>query len=245
MDLLDLTAEAEADHFWFYGFRSFVAPVLAELAAGRGNLQLIDCGCGTGHNLSLLSQHGRAFGFDLTPGVGETRRDSPPFVQANILHIPFATDSFDIATSFDVLQCVSADVEAVREIARVVRPGGAIVLTLAALEMLGGDHAEVWREVHRYTPSTARRLVAQAGLHAERVSFLFASIFPLMLAVRLSQRASRPFRHLREDADIRVPFAPINAVLRSLVRAEAALARQVPMPVGSSLLVVARKSSAT
>ena len=45
------------------------------------------------------------------------------------------------------------------EKARIVRPGGAVVLTLAALELLRGDHAEAWREVKRYTPASARRLV--------------------------------------------------------------------------------------
>jgi hypothetical protein len=126
--------------------------------------------------------------------------------------------------------------------ARIAKPGGAIVLTLAALEMLRGDHAEVWREVRRYTPETARRLVSAAGLQIERVSFVFASIFPLMLAVRITQRLTRRFRKPRSDADIAVPAVPVNQLLTAVVSAEAALARHVPMPIGSSLLVVARKS---
>src|SRR5918993_1360192 len=53
-DLLELTARAEASHFWFRGFRRFVAPVIADITAGRPGLRLVDCGAGTGHNLSLL-----------------------------------------------------------------------------------------------------------------------------------------------------------------------------------------------
>ena len=140
-----------------------------------------------------------------------------------------------------MLQCVEGDTDAVREMARVVRPGGAVVMTLAALDMLRGDHAEVWREVRRYTPASARRLVEAAGLRVEQVSFLFASLFPLMWSVRTGQRLLRPFRALRADRDIAVPAAPVNAALTWLVGAEAALARRLPMPIGSSLLVVARK----
>jgi hypothetical protein len=57
----------------------------------------------------------------------------------------------------------------------------------------------------------------------------------------VSQRMLRPFRPLRPDTDITVPAAPINAILSALLIAEATIARRVAMPVGSSLIVVARK----
>jgi SAM-dependent methyltransferase len=57
--LLDATARAERDHFWFRGFRRFVTPLLDQAVAGRSNLRLLDCGCGTGNNLELLRRYGR------------------------------------------------------------------------------------------------------------------------------------------------------------------------------------------
>jgi SAM-dependent methyltransferase len=242
-DLPELPGRAEAPHFWFRGFRKFIAPVIAGLANGRPGLRLVDCGCGTGHNLRLLRPHGRAVGFDLS-AAGPTRAHATGLtvLRGDVTRIPLASASFDVATSFDVLQCVEADVAAVREMARIVRPGGVVVLTLAALDALRGDHAEVWQEVRRYTPATARRLVESAGLRPERISFLFASLFPLMASVRLVQRMTRRFgRTVRADTDISVPIGPVNLLLTVLVSAEAALVRHVPMPIGSSLLVVARK----
>jgi SAM-dependent methyltransferase len=242
-DLLELTGRAEASHFWFRGFRKFVAPVIAGLANGRPGLRLVDCGCGTGHNLHLLRPHGKTVGFDLSE-AGPARAQATGLIvlRGDVTRIPLASSSFDVATSFDVLQCVEPDIVAVREMARIVRPGGAVVLTLAALEALRGDHAEVWQEVRRYTPATARRLVEAAGLRPERVSFMFASLFPLMASVRLVQRVTRRFgRTVRADTDIAVPVGPVNVLLTALVTAEAALGRHVPMPIGSSLLVVARK----
>lgn len=242
-DLLELTGRAEATHFWFRGFRKFVAPVLAAVAAGRTGLRLVDCGCGTGHNLNLLRPHGAAVGFDLSPG-GLSHAHAAGFsvMRGDVTRIPLASDVFDIATSFDVLQCVEGDRDAIREMARIVKPGGVVVMTLAALDSLRGDHAEVWQEVRRYTPDSARRLIESAGLRAERVSFLFASLFPLMATVRLIQRVTRRFgRPLRADTDITVPVGPVNLLLTALVSAEAALTRHMAMPIGSSLLVVARK----
>jgi SAM-dependent methyltransferase len=244
-ELLELTGRAEATHFWFRGFRKFVAPVLADLADGQPGLRLVDCGCGTGHNLQLLRPHGQAVGFDLSEGgLARARALGLTVVRGDVTRIPLASDAFDVATSFDVLQCVDADVDAVREMARIVRPGGVVVVTLAALDALRGDHAEVWQEVRRYTPTSARRLIEAAGLRPERVSFMFASLFPLMVSVRLVQRVTRRFgRGVRADTDIAVPFGPLNLLLTALVSAEAALTRLVPMPIGSSLLVVARKAS--
>lgn len=241
--LLELTARAEATHFWFRGFRAFVAPVVREIVAGRSNLRLLDCGCGTGYNLAtLLQPHGRSFGFDLTPdAIQRARARGRPLVRADMEHIPFTSGSFDLATSFDVVQSVPDDRKALREMARVLKPGGYVVLNVTALELLRGDHSEVWSEQRRYTPQTATRLIEDAGLQVARITYLFASLVPLMLAVRRIQRLLRPFREPRGDSDLAVPSAAINAVLTGLVSGEAALARRVPMPFGSSLLLVARK----
>jgi hypothetical protein len=56
------------------------------------------------------------------------------------------------------------------------------------------------------------------------------------------QRLTRRFREVRDDTDITIPPAPLNGLLSSLLGAEAALSRRVGMPMGSSLLVVARKT---
>jgi SAM-dependent methyltransferase len=243
-ELLELTGRAEATHFWFRGFRKFIAPVIADVAEGRAGLRLVDCGCGTGHNLQLLRPHGAAVGFDLSAtGLVRARGGGAAVVRGDVTRVPLASGAFDVATSFDVLQCVEGDLDAIREMARILRPGGVVVITLAALEALRGDHSEVWQEVRRYTPASARRLVEAAGLTPVRVSFMFASLFPLMMSVRIVQRLTKRLgRTVRSDTDIAVPIAPVNLLLTVLVSAEAALIRRVPMPIGSSLLVIARKT---
>jgi SAM-dependent methyltransferase len=239
---LELTGEAEATHFWFRGFRLFVSNALEDATAGRRDLRLLDCGCGTGYNLRLLERYGEVFAFDLTrTGVQRTKARGKPVVRADVTHIPFASRAFDVVTSFDVLPAVSADGDAVLEMARLLRPGGVMLLTMAALDALRGDHAISFHELRRYTPRKARRLVEQAGLRVERVSFQFASVFPVIAGARVAQRLLRPLRGVRADSDISVPPAPLNSALTALVTAEAALSRRWRMPIGSTIFVVARK----
>ena len=241
--LLELTALAEPAHFWFQGLRATIRPVLHDIAGGRRDLRLLDCGCGTGYNLrNLLRPYGRAYGFDLSEdSMRRGRAAGLPIVRGNVQQIPFHSGCFDVATSLDVLQSVPDDRRALTEIARVLKPGGHVVLNLSALDFLRGDHSDVWGELRRYTPGGAKQLLDEAGLRPVRIGFVFASILPMVLAIRLVQRLMRPFRQPAGDEDLSLPAAPVNAALGALLRGEAALARRIPMPVGSSLLVVGRK----
>ena len=239
------TRRAADAHFWYHGFRRFISPALAELANGRTDLRIIDCGCGVGQNMRLLEPYGQVVGFELDSKAAVAGREfGRPIARADITRIPFPDNAFDMAVSFDVLQVVEPDVAAVREMARIVRPGGCVLLTVAALNVLAGDHAEVWNECRRYTPGTARALAESAGLRVERVAFMFATLFPLMFAVRTAQRVLRPFRDRPTHSDMEVPWAPLNTALMRVLDGEAALSRYAPMPIGTSLIVVARKDRA-
>src|SRR6267142_4830140 len=132
--LLRATAKAEARHFWFRGFRAFVTPLLQQAAAGRVRPLLLDCGCGTGANLELLERFGRAYGFDLSEvglriGRAEGRMR---LARATVTAVPFATASFDIVTSFDVLYSLehADEQKAIREMFRVLKPGGFAVVNV-------------------------------------------------------------------------------------------------------------------
>ncbi|MDH4067078.1 MAG: class I SAM-dependent methyltransferase [Acidobacteriota bacterium] len=243
--LLELTAIAERSHFWFRGFRWFLNPLLARAVAGRPRGRVLDCGCGTGSNLAMLEPFGEVYGFDLTwRGLSFAHEHGRRrLAQASIGAIPFQTASFDLVTSFDVFQCLPAEVEqaAARDMARVLKPGGAAVFNFAALEMLRGSHSVLSEEVRRYSPARVRWLLEGAGLRVERLTFLFASLFPLMLVARVGHRWTRQGEAESGEWEITVPPAPINGLLSAAVAAEALAVRAVNMPFGSSLMCLARK----
>jgi len=243
--LLEATARAERQHFWFRGFRYFVTPLLRQAVAGVATPRLLDCGCGTGNNLDLLSAFGTAYGFDLTPtGLrlghesGRTR-----LARATMAAIPFPTNAFDVATSFDVLYALddAAEHAAIREMFRVIRPGGYALINVAAMAALRGDHSVLSHEVRRYSRSSLSRLVELAGFSIVRITYTNAVLFPPMAISRQWQRWRGLAAEEQAVQEISVPFAPVNLALTAALRLESLWVRKFSNPFGSSLLCLARK----
>ena len=242
--LLDATARAEREHFWFRGFRRFVSPLLARASAGTPNPRILDCGCGTGNNLRMLRAYGNACGIDLTfSGLAYARRNGERQVaQASALMLPFSDDVFNLVTSFDVIYAFDDEMAAValREMWRVLRPGGSLVLNVAALPMLRGNHSILGGEVQRYTRSGLRRHLERAGFEVRRLTYTNLAILPVVAAVRFAQRL-RQGGHELSDSEMTVPKAPVNLTLAALLAVESYALRVADMPLGSSLLTMATK----
>jgi SAM-dependent methyltransferase len=246
--LLRATANAEARHFWFRGFRFFVAPLLRQATTGVSDVRLLDCGCGTGANAAWLDQFGRAYGFDLSSvglrlGYELGRRR---LARATVTAVPFPSNTFDVVTSFDVLYGLETADEraAVAEMYRLTRPGGFLIVNVAAMDVLRGDHSILGREVRRYSRASLRALLTNAGFSIVRLTHTNAALFVPMVVIRTFQRwRGLPMVDEAADSDIRVPAAPINAVLTAALRLESVWLHLFDSPFGSSLLCLARKPS--
>ncbi len=244
--LLERTFEAEQRHFWFRGFRRFVAPFIEEAIAGRSNPKLLDAGCGTGANLPLLQQYGTPFGLELFwRGIRFGHdRGLPRLIQGSVAHLPFEDESFEVVLSFDVLYCLEAPAEqsALQEMFRVLKPDGFAVINVAALEILKGDHSVLGGEVRRYTKRDLRAKLERNGFHVKRLTYTNASLFPITATVRLLQRLRGVKADGENRGDFYMPPAGINALFSGVLALESKIIEAgIGMPVGSSLLCLAKK----
>ncbi len=235
--------EAEAAQWWYAGQR-VIATALLEPALrglGRERPRLLDAGCGTGFNLLALSGLGRAVGIDLAPeAIAFCRDRGVRAARASLLALPFESSSFDAVTSFDVLYhaWVTDDRAAVAEMARVLRPGGVLLVRVPALRILWGAHDAEVQSRHRYTRKELATLLDGSGLRLERATYCNSLLFPVLLARRTLDRVLS-----REGSDVGFLPGPLEWAFKQALLLEAALVRwRVSLPVGASVVALARKA---
>ena len=243
--LLRATASAEANHFWFRGFRWFVTPMIREALAGCTNPRILDCGCGTGASLDLLGRHGISYGFDLSEVGLYIARESgrTRLARASVAAAPFPGGRFDLVTSFDVLYALPDREEqgAVTEMFRLLRPGGFALVNVAAMEVLRGDHSILSHELRRYDRASLGRLLRGAGFDIVRMTYTNQSLFLPLLLLRSLHRSRGLAAESEAQQEITVPPAPLNAAASALLFLESLWIRRFHGLFGSSLLCLARK----
>jgi SAM-dependent methyltransferase len=156
-----------------------------------------------------------------------------------VLALPFADDSFDLVTSFDVLyhRAVPDEAPALAEARRVLRPGGRLLIRLPAYEWLRSRHDRHVHTRRRYTASEVRSLLESAGFFVERCSYVLSLLFPLPATARLLERLT-PDRG--DESAMEMPARPLNAVLRAPMAVEAAwLSLGGSLPFGLSIMCLA------
>jgi len=238
----------EESHWWYAGMRAIVLSLLPPSTLPRSP-RALDAGCGTGYNLSWFKeQYGsRASGLDYYRYAFPfcRRRGETDLVQGDIVKLPFASSSFDLVASLDVLQQVpdeAARARAVMEFQRVLKPGGWFVIRVAAFEWLRSSHDEELLTRRRFGPGEFRELVTGAGFHIVRFTFANSLLFPVAALWRCLKKVGI----VPGGSDVRPTTrgsAWLNSALKSLMGIEAAVLQKgvFSFPFGLSLIVVARK----
>lgn len=232
-------AAAEDDHWWYRSTRAVCAELLSPwLGSGQ---TLLDAGCGPGGNGAWLSAHGMVVGTDIAPeGLQFVRRRRPEIapVQASLTALPFPDASFDVVMELTVLYSVRDDLAAVAELARVVKPGGVLLMVEPAFEALRRAHDKTVHTVRRYRRASLSTLAQRAGLKIDRTTYLYSFLAPPAAALGLVDRVfDRDVKETGSDVEKRSMdrvFAPLAAVERRRLRRGA-------VPFGTSLAVVATR----
>ena len=237
-------ADLEGIQWWYVGMRKIARALLSPLLDGAGRLdrKILDAGCGTGWNLQDLGDFGTTHGIDLSPlAVITTSRRGFRVVRGDVLGLPYASSSFDVVTSFDVIYhaWVNDDLQAVRELGRVLKPGGVMLLKAPALKILWGAHDEAVHSRYRYTRGELRALVQKAGLTLVRTTYANSLLFPVLLSRRFLDRALD-----RHGSDVALLPPLLERVFGALLAIEASLVRRIDLPIGASVFAVARKPDA-
>ena len=231
---LDIIAEGEPAHFWYGPRRALLLHTIGRgrLAAGT---KIVDVGCGTGAMVEALVARGyQASGIDpwaVTRGLAPTR-----FSSGQAEAIPLTDGSVAAACSFDVLEHTD-DALALRELHRILTPGGLLFVSVPAYGWLWSVRDTLAGHRRRYTRASLRRTVELAGFEVERLFGYQFLLLPLFALARVWTRLRGSRDTTAEDR----PSRALNATLLAVNRLEEALGRWWRPPTGSSLVLVARK----
>jgi SAM-dependent methyltransferase len=234
------SASIAAPDYWWYTARAGMLETVLSRYVGRPR-RVLDVGSADGPSVGWLRGHD---GLHVTLDV-DIRGLNAGGVCGSALALPFADASFDVVGAFDVVEHCAPEETAMAELARVLAPGGSLLISVPAYQWAWSDFDVANGHHRRYTRSRAIRAVEAAGLEMRRATYAFTAVFPLFAAERLLRRLKDPFRKGDTGAAdiVELPQPPgwLSRLLLRLCAVDQRLLRSRNLPFGSSVVVAATK----
>jgi SAM-dependent methyltransferase len=239
----EIMFRVEQTHWWYKALHRLIFQTLQSEMPDWREKEILDAGCGTGLILKQLGNPAKSVGVDLAPeAISLCRQRGLDNVwQADICALPFVDRSFDIVICSSVLyhQWVKDVARAVREMHRVLRPGGLLLLNVPALRFLHSAHDEAVMTAHRFKKKEIRLLLLENGFAIRLLTYWTTLLFPLAVIARtLGGSATGSDFDFNADSLTHRFFSQVMTL-------ELQLLRKVSLPFGVALLAAGRKRSAS
>ena len=233
--------DADERHWWYRGRREVIRAELDRLDL-PDDASVLDAGCGSGRTLQELVDYGTVSGIELDERAAELARsrEHGEVRVGRLEQLPWPDASFDLITCLDVIEHTADDRVTLRELARVCRPGGRLLVTVPAYPALWSEHDVANHHYRRYSRRALRAAALAAGWEIARVSSFNSVLLAPAAVVRIARRR-RGSRNGYAN-DLAVGPAWLNSTLQWPLSLEAGwLARGRTLPFGLSLLAVLRR----
>ncbi|OGF34301.1 hypothetical protein A2482_00725 [Candidatus Falkowbacteria bacterium RIFOXYC2_FULL_48_21] len=234
--------EFEKGFWWFVGRRKIVFNELAKITSTLANVVLVDIGCGTGITMELATGFQKKIGIDFSEEALRyaKTRNCGELVAGDIYKIPIADNTADCVLLMDVLEHLRDESDPLKEVFRICKKGGRIIVTVPAYQFLWGGEDEVSMHKRRYTKTRLLSIIEEAGFQVERTSYFNTILFPIIGAIILFNRLFNT-RAKHETNMKRLPKI-LNTGLIKMLLLEAWLLKKITFPYGASVICVAKKN---
>jgi SAM-dependent methyltransferase len=234
--------EIEGTHWWFAGRRQIISGFIERICKGFTRCpRILDVGCGTGANLEMLAKFGDAEGVDVsTEALSFCKQRGLQSVRLGEAEkLPYPDQSFDLVTGLDVVEHLDDDLAGLREMRRVLKPGGRALLFVPAFMFLWGVQDDVSNHRRRYTMKQLKETVRNAGFEIDRATFANITFFVPTLLGRVLMRITG----FRPESENNLTVGFLNKPLGMILGAESFWLRHLNLPLGVSAICVARRSN--
>jgi SAM-dependent methyltransferase len=189
----------------------------------------------------MLSEYGDAEGVDVSEdALAFCRERGLDKVRLGAAEeLPYEDGTFDLVTALDVVEHLDDDLAGLREMRRVLRPGGRVLLFVPTFMFLWGLQDDVSNHRRRYRLPELQRVLEQAGFEIERTTYANITFFLPILAMRQLMRLTG----IKADSENNINVSALNGVLGGVFGAEGWFLKRMNLPFGVSGLCVARVKS--
>jgi SAM-dependent methyltransferase len=230
-------AELDQRHWWYKARREVLAALIERTTQLPERATILEIGCGTGHNLAMLANFGDVDALELDD---EARAIAEQRAGRTVMSAPLPElegvkkRHYDLIGVFDVIEHIDDDHAAVASIASRLKRGGKLVVTVPAHRWMWSAHDVVNHHKRRYSKRALRDLIKSSPLKLEKLGYFNSLLFPVAVAERMYSKVRG-----KDEADLKLPPAPLNAALETAFAAERHLIARLPLPPGLSLFAVA------
>jgi len=227
-------------HWWWRSREEAILEVLHRHFPSNAGLRILDVGCGDGLFFDRLAEFGQVEGVEPDERLVDPDSRHRPRIQIAPFDANFhSTECYSLILMLDVLEHLDDPGAALRHAFSLLKPTGALLLTVPAFQLLWTNHDVVNQHRVRYRRRTLRPLLRQAGFAILEERYWYQWTCPAKLAIRLVERVFR-----RPPAVARVPPAWMNRPLYWISRMEQQTLGAIGTPFGSSLMVYCAKQGA-
>lgn len=237
--------ELESTYWWYTGRREIIRSVFNKYAGKTKTEQIIDIGCGTGINLDILKNYGkRIIGVDnseVAISYAKERGYEDILLVNDISKLPYSDNTTGIITMLDVLEHLPEENKALKECHRILKNGGLLIVTVPAYQFLWSEHDIALHHYRRYTARKLKHILEQNNFRIVKISYIISFLLPLVIIYRLFKGLINIFfKSVPRTSHVIVP-QPINNFFISLLNIESLLVRYFNLPLGTSVIGVAKK----
>jgi SAM-dependent methyltransferase len=232
----------EDSHWWFVGRRAileeFLRLIVRDPKSAIRNPRILDVGCGTGANLEMLAQFGAAEGVDISDDALEFCRAKNLKAHKGLAEkLPFPDESFDVVTALDVVEHLDDDIAGLREMHRVLKPGGKTLIFVPAFMWLWGVQDDISNHRIRYTKKQIVERLEKAGFTIERATYANWTFFAPILAGRTLMKITG----IKPESENNVNVSALNGIFGKIFSAERLWLKNFDFPFGVSIVITAAK----
>ncbi|MDB5713470.1 MAG: class SAM-dependent methyltransferase [Sphingomonadales bacterium] len=234
--IYDAMAGQDSIHWWYVARRDVLRAMITRYIPLPNDARILEIGCGTGHNLSMLAEFGTVEGSELDAAsraiaierfgsvIGDARLPELEGVEEG---------GYDMVALLDVLEHVEDDIAALKGIMKCLKPGGKILVTVPQYQWLWSSHDVANHHFKRYSKKSLSDAAAACGLEMQKLSSFNSLLFPLAAVNRIAAKIRR-----REGSEDALPPAPVNSLFRTIFGLERHLIGRIPLPPGVSLAAI-------